>query len=291
MNIKQIHVVAPSNSTPDIEDVLKQFSELAAGRNIDVVYSPQLTANHDYAWYSAPFEIREQNFYDALTDDKSQVIWAMRGGSGAAELLASPRICDAIRTTNKVLIGFSDITSLHLTFNYYSHVSIHGPVVSSVIKHPESFAEVIDILQNKPMQYVLTPLNITPQKSQVIGGTLLGGNLAVYHSMLSTPFMPDINGKILMFEDVNEPGYKLMRLFTQLQLNGTLADCKALLLGEFTNSDQYRDFAFENILDRFLVNIPVYKINHIGHVLSNRPIPLGGRIHINNNQLISNHIF
>lgn len=278
--------------TPEIDSVMGQFKQLAAKHDISVQYPDSLLHDYEHAWYSAPFEVREQELYDALTDQNSQVIWAMRGGSGAAELLMSDRIIEAIRSTKKILIGFSDITSLHLAFNSLNTMpTLHGPVVSSVVKHPEAFDEVIQMLRGERLEYALEPLNKVAAEHPKISASILGGNLAVFASMMGTDLMPCSDKKILMFEDVNEAGYQIMRFATQFAMAGLWDKCSAILLGEFTKTDQYYDFVLNSILGRFLVDIPVYKINHIGHIPHNRPIILNTPIKIENNQLIACHNF
>src|SRR3546814_19632623 len=60
-------------------------------------------------------------------DDGGRAVCAVRGGCGCARIL--PYLdCKAIAAHPKLLIGFSDITALHLAFSAHAgFTTIHGP--------------------------------------------------------------------------------------------------------------------------------------------------------------------
>src|SRR5271170_4728624 len=64
----------------------------------------------------------------ALTDPGIRAVFCARGGYGATRLLARLR-AQAMPTPAKPLVGFSDITALHLWVQSRGFTSIHGPVL------------------------------------------------------------------------------------------------------------------------------------------------------------------
>src|SRR3546814_11828909 len=64
-------------------------------------------------------------------DDGGRAVCAVRGGCGCARIL--PYLdCKAIAAHPKLLIGFSDITALHLAFSAHAgFTTIHGPNAAS----------------------------------------------------------------------------------------------------------------------------------------------------------------
>ena len=85
-------------------------------------------------FFAAPLEIQLEHLKRALYSD-SKAIWCLRGGYGSMRLvphllkLRPPR-------KPKLLIGFSDITSLHLFFNqHWKWPTIHGRTISQM--HPD----------------------------------------------------------------------------------------------------------------------------------------------------------
>ena len=58
--------------------------------------------------------------------------------------------------------------------------------------------------------------------------------LAMVVALLATPHFPRVRGGILFLEDVNEPAYKLERMFYQLAHAGVLQRQAAIVLGDFS---------------------------------------------------------
>lgn len=287
MKIKKIHIIAPSGPLPEEAraEVIETFTKLAAERDIDVEYSELILTEPAVGFYALKIEDRVRSFLEALVDEESQVIWALRGGYGAAELLISCEVQEAIKGTRKILIGFSDITALHAAFNLNDKASVHGPVVNSLLKSPlpqKKLSEVLDLIETKPKSsYKLEAYNdCAKEQTESLNGEVNGGNLTVFTSLVGTDHLPDTTGKFLIFEDVGEAGYKVMRMFNQLCQTSLLAKADAVLIGAFTDSDRSLDFALEEMVRRFLPETPVYKIENIGHIPENTPIILGSKAEI-----------
>ncbi|HEY2897459.1 MAG TPA: LD-carboxypeptidase, partial [Gemmatimonadaceae bacterium] len=69
----------------------------------------------------------------AIRDPRVDAIWSLRGGYGAMRVLDAIDY-DALRRAPKAIIGYSDITAIHLAVRARSSlVSFHGPTARAVL--------------------------------------------------------------------------------------------------------------------------------------------------------------
>lgn len=102
----------------------------------------------------------------------------------------------------------------------------------------------------------------------------MAANMAVATAMFGTRWMPNLDGAILVLEDVNEPPFRVDRLFTQWRMNGIFDRVAALALGRFTHSDT--DLMDEVLHDRVHdLGLPVLMGLPIGHDGPNAALPVG----------------
>ena len=99
--------------------------------------------------------------------------------------------------------------------------------------------------------------------------------------------MPDLRGKILIFEDINEDIYKIDRMLTYLKLSKKLEGIVGLGFGNFFNEKEKdnNDIFLENLIyDKFNeFKIPIVSNLPIGHLSGNACIPLGFDTSLNGN--------
>ena len=117
-------------------------------------------------------------------------------------------------------------------------------------------------------------------------GTLTGGNLSVIISTLGSPFQPDMKGKILFIEEVDEPTYKIDRMLTALSLAGVFDKCSGVILGYFSGCETYTSTEnltlneiFSNIFKKH--EIPVLSGLCAGHSYPQLTLPFGASIKMN----------
>jgi len=228
---------------------------------------------------------RALELHKMVADKDVSALLALRGGFGCLRLLPllDP---EELKRHPKPVIGFSDLTILH-TFLYQQCglISFHGPVLTSLSSCSpaglERFHATLMGKWDKPL--LLKSVEIL-RAGDSVTGPLLGGNLSSIISILSTPFQPDFTDCILFLEDVGEPLYKLDRMFSQLSQAGMLTKPAAILLGNFSPSqemDSLESIRFhEEIWTRVLeltesTNIPVWGNLPIGHGSDNFILPHG----------------
>ncbi len=215
-----------------------------------------------------------------MNDPDVEVLWAVRGGYGASRLLPALENGATLPEAPKVLVGYSDITFLHLFLGKRGWPSVHGAMfweLGADGSDPENFRRLAAVLSGETaeLRYEgLKPGNPAAEKlDQPVAGKLVGGNLTCLTAAVGTPWQPDVSGNILFLEDVKEKGYKLDRLFTQLQQAGLLDGASAILLGEFSEGDEQVEFALARFAQS--VSVPVFRCDWFGHGEKNYPLILG----------------
>jgi muramoyltetrapeptide carboxypeptidase len=114
--------------------------------------------------------------------------------------------------------------------------------------------------------------------SGIAHGTLLGGNLTILSTCIGTPFFPDVDGAILLIEDVGELAYRVDRSLTHLGNAGVLQRLAGIVIGQFSepghgnNAIRPPDVLRERLGG---LGIPVLGGLSIGHGDRNRAVALG----------------
>lgn len=216
----------------------------------------------------------------ALEDNETGAIVAARGGYGATRLL--PRLdVELVRRAGKWLVGFSDVTALHALWARAGLCSIHGPMVASLWEaSAEAQAQWLGLLEGQ-VSAPMTGLScIRPGRA---AGVLQGGNLTVLSALVGTPYMPSLEGAVLLLEDVSERPYRLDRMLTSMIQAGALEGVQAVVLGQFTQCDAGADgrSAMQVLEERLgALGVPVLGDAPVGHVAENRAVLLGARVEV-----------
>lgn len=227
-----------------------------------------------------------------FADNEVRAIFAVRGGWGSARLL--PYLdWDVIRANPKLLVGFSDITALHMAIAARAGFpTIHGPNGGSAwgkasLDHFRAIAfdgETPTLTnpageEDRLVQRRWRTQPITKGKAR---GRLLGGNLTVLTALAGTPWLPDFSGAILFLEDVEEAEYRIDRMLTQLGQAGVLGGLAGVVFGQCTSctgssSGVYGGFTLTDILTHHLgrLGIPAYHGAWFGHIADQFSLPQG----------------
>jgi muramoyltetrapeptide carboxypeptidase len=216
----------------------------------------------------------------AIRDPRIDAIWCLRGGYGAMRVLDAIDY-DALHRAPKAIIGYSDITALHLAVRARSNVvSFHGPTARAVLT-PFSRQSLLCATSHGCDPFA-TDSPLTWLQDGSAAGPLEGGNLALICALLGTPYAPRFEGAILVLEDVNEPLYRIDRMLRQLILAGALARIAGLCFGAFSERGEESE-ATPRSLDVLFreaashVHGPVVCDVPCGHLADQWTFPLGAR--------------
>jgi muramoyltetrapeptide carboxypeptidase len=233
-----------------------------------------------------------------FADKEVKAIFAVRGGWGSARLL--PFVdWDMVRANPKFVLGFSDITALHMAIAAKGGaITLHGPNASSAWGKAsvDSFRAVAfdagtplyqnpESSEDRLVQRRWRTIKLTGGKAQ---GRLLGGNLTVLTALAGTPYLPDFTGAILFLEDVSEAEYRIDRMLTQLGQAGVLKGLAGVVFGQCTDcrdpdgSGAGGGFTLNAILQQHLgsLGVPAYEGAWFGHITDQFTLPQGAMAEI-----------
>ncbi|HVP67673.1 MAG TPA: LD-carboxypeptidase [Anaeromyxobacteraceae bacterium] len=234
---------------------------------------------------------RLAEWHEAASDGEARAIWCARGGYGAMRLL--PKL-EAGRLFHppKVVVGFSDITAIHVALNRAGLVTVHGPVVTQLPRLGEASLDHLEALLfggapsagdrrspvPPPGRGVLAGAAI---RAGVASGPLLGGSLTVLSHLCGTAWQPRFAGAVVFLEDVGERPYRLDRTLTQLRLAGAFDRVAAVCLGQFTQCDD-PDLSGIEVARRaaWELNVPAIEGVPAGHEDPNLALPMGSIVNV-----------
>jgi muramoyltetrapeptide carboxypeptidase len=132
-------------------------------------------------------------------------------------------------------------------------------------------------------QYAAKPLSI--KASSKDSGVLWGGNLSVLTSLIGTPYLPEVQGGVLWFEDTGESPYRIERMLTTWLHAGILQKQKAIVLSQFTEAKLYphdKGFTMASVVARLRsqLKIPVLTGLPFGHVPTKVMLPFGAPVRL-----------
>jgi muramoyltetrapeptide carboxypeptidase len=292
-----IGLIAPAGHTSDksIEASVRHIEALGfrvkLGRYLREVYGK----------YAGEPLMRVADLNAMYLDPEVKALWCIRGGSGAISLLKHLDY-ELIRNHPKILLGYSDITALHLAIHRHAGVvTFHGPVASST---PSDYSNehMLAVLTDPQPNYTIhmAPANarhaleephyaVRTVHGGVATGPLIGGNLSLVSALAGTPYAADFRNSILFLEEVNEEPYRIDRWMTQLDLAVGFDKAAALMIGICDkcgpDSDDVSltlDQTFDLHLDP--LRIPAVTGYSIGHIRNQFTVPVGVRATLDTEQ-------
>lgn len=254
-------------------------------------------------YLAGPDKRRAKELMQAFLDPEVDAIFPGTGGYGTM------RIFDRldwgkIRAHPKIVIGFSDITALHMALNRQAGlVSFHTPTPMWSFGSTEAMTPFTEkyfwkaMLVDEDVKKNGYTIDIPAEAPQPITlgkgkarGRLTGGNLSMISALEGTPYAIDTRNAILLIEDVREAPYRIDRMLRQLQLAGKLQTLQGAVLGQFTrNYDREEDqmtedprFTVDGVLKQYFkpLGIPVLMNFPVGHHRYNASLPMGAIVEI-----------
>lgn len=230
-------------------------------------------------------EVRAKHLIQALTKKDSTAIWFLRGGYGTNRLL--PYLKKIKKPTPKILIGLSDLTSLHsYAIQNWGWPVFHGPHLDRIgkgIVPDHVLSETLDVLTGKIPQVEflgLKPLNQLALKKGKIKAQIVGGNLKVIEGHVGTPDALSFQNRIVMLEEIGERAYRVDRMLFHLEQSKSFKKCKAVIFGQFIQDFEPGTAQSKNpeLLEKWAEqqNFAVFSGLPCGHDIEQRILPLGG---------------
>ncbi len=230
--------------------------------------------------YPGTLDQRVKGMQAIVDNQEVRAIFMARGGYGSAQIL--PYInWKAMEESPKWLIGYSDVTALHIALNNMGFQTIHGPMMVGFNKDPQSISSLRDILFDNGKADMEIPANSNCIAGQA-SGRLVGGNLSLIYAMNGTAFDLNTMDAILFIEDTGEANYSVDRMMLSLKQSGKLDQIKGLIVGDIIGGAQGMDLPVNEIIHKYVGNLGIPVVYGIpsGHSNRNMPLILGSRVSI-----------
>ncbi len=277
-----IRMVSPAS--PLSPEKLEFITRLLETEGYKIEVAPHALDWTDYL--AGSDEDRAADLMDAFADESVAAVLCTRGGYGCARLLPYVDF-DEIASANKALMGFSDITTLHLALNRRGVPTIHSPMALTLHYPREEF--VYESFRRVIRGDLTTPVD-APLAETVVGGkvdgAVVGGCMCLLTDSVGTKEPLETAGKILVIEDVDEMPHRLDAMLTVLLNTGLAEQAAGFVIGEMTRSDDddkydhgigrrpWRDILVERLAPLrkpMVINFP------FGHMKGMLTVPLGIR--------------
>ncbi|NMA40421.1 MAG: LD-carboxypeptidase [Lentisphaerae bacterium] len=236
-------------------------------------------------YLAAADEVRLAHLHELLANRRVEAILAVRGGFGVTRLLDDIDWA-AVRQRNLPAIGYSDFTGFLLAaWKQGCQRLVHGPMLCPDLSRkpltPEEAAGAQAAMQSltaclrgdeRLLPLSASPIVLRPGQAR---GPLVPANLSLLTALLGTAHWPELDGCILVLEDVNEAAHRVDRMLTQLRSAGVLRGLAGLAFGQFTAGEDSEylpevlaDFA-DAVPGPVLADLP---FGHVAHTIS---LPVG----------------
>lgn len=278
-----IAFIAPAGSVRD-EDAIYRAKTFLESIGYKVLFSSHLFNCLNY--FSDTDENRLDDLHWAFKNPEIDGIICGRGGYGCLRLINKIDY-NLIKSNPKVFCGYSDITVLSAMFLKraglitYSSPMARGDFGAEE-KSEYTIKNFFDVFEKDKINHLSSKV----YKNGDAKGIMFGGNLASVVSLCGIDFIPD-EDFIFFAEDLNEPVYKIDKMFTQLfNIEKFRTRVKGIILGDFLDSgypEQLDEFFNELAINYDLPVLGGFKITHDKDKIT---IPYGVSAQIKSDKLI-----
>ncbi|MCQ2369148.1 MAG: LD-carboxypeptidase [Paludibacteraceae bacterium] len=283
MNNKKANIIIVSPSGAIDPTYIDGAQRVLTQWGYNVSVSPN--AKGKYGRFSATDRKRISDLQQAINNPTFNIILCARGGYGLSRIIDKIDFSPLIGT-DRLIVGFSDITAIHNALGNLGVKSIHAPMAKHIATECDSPAvwELKKCLEGKTLHYTFKNMELNRKGKAT--GRLIGGNLSMIYALRGTKFDLNYDGAILFIEDVGERLYHIDRMMQNLRLGGVFNKIKGLIVGQFTLcdvDDSFPDGAYGVIANAVKgYRFPVALNFSSGHIDNNNmPLMLGANYTLN----------
>jgi muramoyltetrapeptide carboxypeptidase len=245
----RVTIVGPARKINEAD--VKHASDVLSSWGLKVFLSKNLFST-SHAYLAGSDEERLSDFQSAIDDREIKAIICARGGYGTTRILDALDF-SPLKNSPKWIVGFSDVTALHLKLFRHNIASIHATM--PILFAREDSQPSIESLRNLlftgycKIETIATDFN----RKGAATGTVIGGNLSLVVDSLGTSTEPDTTHSILILEEIDEYLYKIDRLMVQLRRAGKLKNLRGLIVGHMTDIKD-SDLKFGETVEQIILN-------------------------------------
>ena len=270
----EIVVISPSRRI--FKEQLEKAWQIFADWGLDAREGNSLWSVSGY--FAGTDEERLDEWEQTIADPSVKAIFCARGGYGLTRIIDQLDL-SIVRENPKWIVGFSDITAMHLALDHSNIASVHGlmPAQYGNAGVERSLDSLHEFLFKGKLNY-----RVNPHPANQLGrvtAPVIGGNLSLLTESLGTPTEIHTDGRILFIEEIDEYLYKIDRMMNQLKRAGTFDYLKGVIIGDFSSmKDTEIPFGkdiIQLLSSYFTGDYPVAFGFPIGHENLNLALPLG----------------
>lgn len=225
---------------------------------------------------------RAENLMALWNDPAVRGLIAGTGGYGAVRLLPylDP---DVFRRNPKVLVGYSDVTALHLWMYRFARLrTFHGPTLDDLLPvRVPTLASLVAAVTTPRVELRLGDGVARAMRTGRAVGRLVGGNLSLVQQSIGTPYEVPVDGAILFLEETKDPMSVADERLLHLRMSGLLARASGVVFGHLSldrsEKDEFEDFVLDLVSD---LGVPVLMNFPAGHKFPNLTLPLGTEVEL-----------
>lgn len=279
-----ISIIAPSGGVESDENLLRATAYLKS-LGYNVKWGKNVLKTNKYL--AGTDNERLEDLHNAFKDKGINAIIALRGGYGAIRLINKIDY-NLIKQNPKIFAGYSDITGLSaMLLKHSGLITYSAPMINGDfgIKSKDKFTidNFFKTVATTEKQEIKAQTILKEGKAS---GITFGGNLATLVSLCGLDFIP--NQKFIFFaEDLNEPVYKLDKMFTQLlNIEKFRKNISGIVFGEFLDidNDEWLNSLQKEIVQE--LKVPAISGLKITHAREKLTIPIGIESAISNDCFI-----
>jgi muramoyltetrapeptide carboxypeptidase len=268
----RIGIVAPS--TP----ILPETAERAIGfagqafPDAELVFHPQCFLSHRH--FAGADSVRADAFVEVANDPGFDALWFARGGYGSCRIAEDVLARLGPEARDKTYLGYSDAGYMLAGLYRAGFADLaHGPMVNDLRREKGEAA----VMRALAWLTGRDPAALEPNLGEAPTAAF---NVTVFSQLLGTPLEPDLDGHVLMLEDVSEHMYRTDRSLFHITSNARVRAVAGIRLGRCTEvPDNDPDFgASEEEVFRYWcerAHIPYLGRADIGHDADNKVVPFG----------------
>ncbi len=243
------------------------------GEKFRVEFDWRVFTRHGYLAGTDAERLAELN--RALRSDDVRAIVAARGGFGSTRIV-SLADWNAFAQRPKWIVGFSDVTALHVEAARLGIASIHGHNAAGLGRGDARTRELWQARLEAPAAR-RSYAGLACWRGGRATGLLAGGNLTLLSACAEAGRLRLPEGCVLAIEDVGEAPYRIDRMLTALFSSGALDRVAGVVIGDFVDCNGRWGVAVEDVLRERLevLRVPLLAGFPFGHGRNNDPIPLG----------------
>lgn len=286
-----IGIISPAS--PMIRERLERGIAYLKERGFSVLLGKHVYDQRGYL--AGTDEERGGDLHAMFKNPNVKAIISSRGGYGTPRLLPFLDY-ELIRENPKILVGYSDLTSLQLAiFSQTGLVTYSGPMVAVEMgKGIDPFTEEHfwpHLLAGQSYsEYPAVPDSpLVRVHSGKASGRLIGGCLSMINPILGTPYQPDFRGSILILEDVGEEPYRVDRYMSQFRSAGIFQQVAGIIFSQFVDCDpgDNPSLTIDEVIEDYThdLDIPIVKNFLYGHVDRKFTIPIGATVELDADSL------